>query len=486
MSCPAKQHSIPPTDFEADPMIIFYTLGFTAIVIVVSLGYRKLWTAYWDHRIGPLGMRRVGKPGDRNLSKEFAKEYQKSEKKIVGKDEWRVEALFDHPIKSTYPIEVQESVVEAHGLEHDRQFCFAQWYEPTPKGGQEVNTTPKEEPEKGTTSWWNKRRHWTCLTQRKTPRLTLVKTEIWVPDPQSRDYDDEDEYIKSGGCLVVKFPFTPSLNPLNVWSVFVTRLVTWNWKSELTVTFRVPLNPTAERIRERGYTNDNFNIFRDYPSGLDMTSEISSKIWDQFRYTLDVSKIKPGLSNRLALFRVDLTKNRNLYKCAPNEEQLGYQARLSFQDSYPLSIQNMSSIMTTETECSHGQQPTKYTPDSRRYRGNIYISGPAPFDEDDWTLIQIGDHKYHVSCRTTRCTLPTNDPNTGILSTKVQPEPQKWLLANRKIDAGNKVGCLGMQMVPTKEAIGSVIRVGDVVKVLKRGHHLYVQNADPEFQRPVL
>lgn len=114
------------------------------------------------------------------------------------------------------------------------------------------------------------------------------------------------------------------------------------------------------------------------------------------------------------------------------------------------------------------------------------VSGPAPFDEDDWTLIQIGDHKYHVSCRTTRCTLPTNDPNTGILSTKVQPEPQKWLLANRKIDAGNKVGCLGMQMVPTKEAIGSVIRVGDVVKVLKRGHHLYVQNADPEFQRPVL
>lgn len=286
MSCPAKQSSIPPDDFESDPMAIFYTLGFTAIVITVSLAYRKLWAAYWDHRIGPLGMRRVGKPGDRNLSKEFAKEYQESEKKTVGKDEWRVEALFDHPIKSTYPIEVQESIVLAHGLEHDRQFCFAQWYEPTPEGGEQVNTIPKKEPEKGTNTWWNERRHWTCLTQRKIPRLTLFKSEIWVPDPHSRDYDEEDEYVKSGGCLVVKFPFTPSLNPLNVWSVFVTRLVTWNWKSELMATFRVPLNPTAEQIREKGYTNDNFNIFRDYPSGLDMSSEIPKETWEQLRYTL--------------------------------------------------------------------------------------------------------------------------------------------------------------------------------------------------------
>lgn len=182
--------------------------------------------------------------------------------------------------------------------------------------------------------------------------------------------------------------------------------------------------------------------------------------------------------------------------------RIRYMLCLAHAKQYPLSIQNISSIMNVETACSHGQQPVKYTPDSRRYRGNIYskhaapypcstkltqpVSGPAPFDEDDWTLIQIGDHKYHVSCRTTRCILPTNNPDTGILSTMNQPQPQKWLRANRKIDAGNDSGCLGMQMVPTKEAIGSVIRVGDVVKVLKRGQHLYVQKADPEFQRPVL
>jgi len=64
--------------------------------------------------------------------------------------------------------------------------------------------------------------------------------------------------------------------------------------------------------------------------------------------------------------------------------------------------------------------------------------------------------------------------------------PQRWLKSNRRIDAASDAGCLGMQMVPSKEAIGAVIRVGDVVKVLKRGEHLFVANPDPEAQRPVL
>jgi len=284
MSCPAKQPLMPPDDFEGDPMTLFYTLGFTAIVIAVSLGYRKLWTAYWDHRIGPLGMRQVGKLGDRNLSNEFAKKYSRSKDKKVGEDEWRVDALFDYPIKSTYPVEVQESVVQSNGFEYDRQFCFAQWYEPTPEVGEQINARP--EPEKGTTTWWNKRRHWTCLTQRKTPRLTLVKTEIWVPDPDSRDYDEEDDYVKSGGCLVVKFPFTPSVNLFSIWSIFFTRLVTWNWRSELISTFQVPLNPTAEQVQVKGYTNESFRIFRDEPVGLNMTSEIPQKTLEQLRYAL--------------------------------------------------------------------------------------------------------------------------------------------------------------------------------------------------------
>jgi hypothetical protein len=284
MSCPANQPQMPLDDFEGDPMALIYTLGLTAIVIAVSLSYRKLWTAYWDHRIDPLGMRQIGKSGHRNLSKEFAEEYAKNEDKTAAKDEWRVEALFDHPIKSTYPIEVQESVVQENGLEYDRQFCLVQWCEPTPQAG--VQMTSEPELEKGTTKWWKKRRHWECLTQRHFPRLTLVKTEIWIPDPTSRDYDEEDEFVKSGGCLVVKFPFRFNVNLFNFLSIFLTRVITWQWESEMIVTFKVPLNPTAQQIQEKRYSNTSFRIFRDAPIGLDMTSEIPKEIHEQLAYTL--------------------------------------------------------------------------------------------------------------------------------------------------------------------------------------------------------
>jgi len=84
------------------------------------------------------------------------------------------------------------------------------------------------------------------------------------------------------------------------------------------------------------------------------------------------------------------------------------------------------------------------------------VSGPKAFDEDDWTLIQIGAYKFHVSCRTTRCILPTTNPDTGYQSATKQPEPTRFINKTRKIDEGNKnSGCLGMQMVPTKEAIGA-------------------------------
>jgi uncharacterized protein YcbX len=114
----------------------------------------------------------------------------------------------------------------------------------------------------------------------------------------------------------------------------------------------------------------------------------------------------------------------------------------------------------------------------------MLVAGPAPYDEDDWTLIALDSHKLHVSCRTTRCKLPTNDPDTGVLGSDVQP--YRYLQKNRAIDEGSQAGCLGMMCVPTKEAIGVTIRIGDNLEVLKRGKHHFVADAEPEAQRPVL
>jgi uncharacterized protein YcbX len=157
----------------------------------------------------------------------------------------------------------------------------------------------------------------------------------------------------------------------------------------------------------------------------------------------------------------------------------------------------MASITEAEKHISH---PKAFTPDSRRYRANIYgmtlclllgiklmstVSGPPAYDEDDWTFVSIGENELHVACRTTRCKLPTNNPDTGILGSDVQP--YNYLMKNRAIDEGApQSGCLGMMLVPTKDAVGSTIKVGDELKVLRRGKHFSVADAAPEAQRPVV
>jgi uncharacterized protein YcbX len=91
----------------------------------------------------------------------------------------------------------------------------------------------------------------------------------------------------------------------------------------------------------------------------------------------------------------------------------------------------------------------------------------------------------HVACRTTRCKLPTNDPDSGILGSDTQP--YNYLMQNRAIDEGApQSGCLGMMLVPTKDAVGTTIKVGDELEVLRRGNHFFVADAEPEAQRPVL
>jgi uncharacterized protein YcbX len=128
----------------------------------------------------------------------------------------------------------------------------------------------------------------------------------------------------------------------------------------------------------------------------------------------------------------------------------------------------------------------KFKPDARRYRANIYITGPTAYDEDNWTLIRIGNNKYHVSCRTTRCKLPNTDPDTGNQDKKGN-QPLSTMSKYRGIDAGDRPHspCLGMHLVPTKDAVGSMIRVGDQVEMLKKGEHFFVADPAPEKQRPV-
>ena len=102
----------------------------------------------------------------------------------------------------------------------------------------------------------------------------------------------------------------------------------------------------------------------------------------------------------------------------------------------------------------------------------VLVTGPPPFAEDQWKRIRIGEHEYHVSCRTTRCKLPNVEPTTGIVD---RDDPYSTMSKYRCIDegAGNNP-CLGMQMVPISGEPGT-IKVGDEIEVLETGPHHYIK-----------
>lgn len=54
--------------------------------------------------------------------------------------------------------------------------------------------------------------------------------------------------------------------------------------------------------------------------------------------------------------------------------------------------------------------------DPRRFRGNLWIDGPAPFEEFDWVgrQLRIGEVRLEVVDRITRCRATETNPDTGL------------------------------------------------------------------------
>jgi uncharacterized protein YcbX len=482
MACPAEnkpiQHRLEDAleeDVQLPASFYVMTVAMIAIVMGAPFLYRRLWLlltdflyAIRDARNGPPplpGFRRIGKLADRNLSKEFeekigqengtAKRGQGATAKVV--------ALFEYPIKSCYGVEIDEAEVRETGFKHDRQFCFGQLTTSLPKQGTgEVS------------SFWN------FVTQRTHPALTLVKTEIWVPDPSLDGYDEKSEWVKSEGFLQLSFPWTPflsfSLDGLrNLGTIIVAKLAHLSTSAEPRLYLRIPLNPDLERKKTKGYSCEDVTIHSDYyPQALNMTSEIEPDALAKLKYFL-------GVSNPLSLFRTNAESPRPLYKCAPTEENLGYKANVGMADSYPIHILNIASVMDMESRVPKGGN---FTADARRYRANIYFSGLPAYEEDGWTLIRIGGKDFHVACRTTRCKLPNTNPDTAVNDPKAS-QPFSTMNQFRKIDAGARTKpCLGMMLVPSKGALNRPVKAGDDLKVLKMGEHFYVKSAAKEDQKP--
>ncbi|EHY58868.1 hypothetical protein HRR83_001874 [Exophiala dermatitidis] len=383
----------------------------------------------WRLRKVPKGYRRLGLRGASNMTDEYDDKYTQPPG-TRGDTAWKVKALFVHPIKSCAPVELDVADVDRAGFLWDRKFAFAELLKP-----QTRQDAPEEE----------KKPRWTFRTQRQPgyEKLVHVKPEIWLPDAAHAKSSPADK-----GFMIVKYPYVPS-GPLSD----LVRLLIWIGLMDPEKSFRVPLIPPEDH----NYPIEQVTIWRDAPSWLNLGVHVP----DDFRTYL-------GVTNPLTLFRVDPQSYREVYRCAPRKDELGYQAVVGFADAYPVHLLNIASVRDVAGRVQ--KDIPRFS--ARRFRANIVVSGPSAYDEDDWKKIKIGHRVFVCACHTVRCRLPNVDPDTA---ERHPAEPDKTLKSFRCIDDGDPHNaCLGLQLVPAQSDIFQV-HTGDEIQVLERGEHHYIK-----------
>lgn len=367
----------------------------------------------------PRGCRRLGVQNGSNLVDEHDTRY--NERVEPGKDEdgmprWRIKALTTYPIKSCRGVELDTTNVVGTGLDYDRQYCLAEYITPTSvkAGATEAESAPR----------------WVFRTLREgkyNNTLTQVQPEIWVVDPESPTYSPDLEEVSWGGVLVVRYPKPKPEGIRGLVAAVGFILGLYNPEGS----FKVPLCPPEKD----SYPRTEMRLFKDFPVAIDLGVHLPHEF-----------KQHIGAKNPLTMFRIDPERYREIFRCAPRKDEVGYQPVTGFADTYPVHLLNLASVRDL------GKRTAYTIPQLtvRRFRPNIVVQGPGPYEEDGWKRIRINGVDIFASARTTRCRLPNVDPDSG---ERHGSEPDKTMRSFRCIDEGDpKKACLGMQMVPSSQS----------------------------------
>ncbi|KAH7328212.1 MOSC domain-containing protein [Stachybotrys elegans] len=368
-----------------------------------------------------------------------------------------VQSLFIYPVKSCRGIELAKSRVLPSGLEHDRLYTLAQLRAPrqgaAPPGAQDGE---------------HEEELWEFATQRQLPLLANVKVELWQPDKTKKSRllgELTDSFI------VMRFPWSDKgIAGAVQWLV---AKLSRGWRGVPEKEILLPLEfPPQRDIEACGYKYANVKIWKETVSALNMDTELPPEL-----------ALYLGAKARLGLFRMDPTKQRPVFRCAPTKEAIGYQPVVDFHDAYPIHMLCLSSVQDLTKKIQKDKDIQKL--DARRFRANLILSGTGPYEEESWRSVTFRsvdgkevECEFDVSCRTVRCKMPNVDPDTGI---RHKTEPDHAIRKYRNVDQGApKHGCLGMQLCPLLPSnngaagLESLIEVGMQIDKVELGSHLYI------------
>ncbi|MFP3989780.1 MOSC N-terminal beta barrel domain-containing protein [Streptomyces sp. E11-3] len=130
---------------------------------------------------------------------------------------------------------------------------------------------------------------------------------------------------------------------------------------------------------------------------------------------------------------------------------------VSFADGFPLLLTTLSSLDALNSLIAQGDHADEGPLPMDRFRPNVVVDGTAPWAEDDFRRIAIGEVTFRVTKPCGRCVVTTTDQRTA----ERGKEPLRTLARHRRF--GDQL-VFGQNLVPEQEG---TIRLGDPVRIIE-------------------
>lgn len=131
--------------------------------------------------------------------------------------------------------------------------------------------------------------------------------------------------------------------------------------------------------------------------------------------------------------------------------------RVSFADGLPLLLASTASLAALNELIAQGDHRAEGPLPMNRFRPNVVVDGPAPWAEDRWRRVRLGEVVFRVVKPCPRCVVATTDQVDG-----TRGKEPLWTLAKYRRFEGGLM--FGQNLVP--ETPGT-LRVGDTFSVVE-------------------
>lgn len=177
-------------------------------------------------------------------------------------------------------------------------------------------------------------------------------------------------------------------------------------------------------------------------------NRVSSEVWGDEVPGIDLGDetarwLSQAIGDRCRLIAFPASEER---LCDPEVSLPG--DHTLYADGFPLLVVSQASLDKLNRKL---EAPVSMS----RFRPNIVVDGADPHAEDEWKAVQIGEIGLRLVQACARCSVPTVDPDAGVLA---GPEPIHTLSSYRERDGEIY---FGVNAAPDDEGL---LSVGDVLR----------------------